>query len=547
MSFKPKPPRSLPTELAELGTKLLTPSSPYRLVGEQLYEQYDEADFVDWYCAEGKPALSPVLLAFVTAFQYLEGLSDREATEAVRVRLDWKYALHLPLDYLGFNFSVLSEFRDRVIAHNSEARVFDCLLEHLQKRGLIKQRGRQRTDSLAVLTKVRDLNRLELGCETLRLAVRALLEADPTWARSTVPLTWEERYGERCVAARLKEDQRPILEQEVGSDGQWLLDRLQAETTPALLRDLPPVQVLRTVWSQQFERVEGKMVYRAAGPYDGTAQIQTPHDPEARYSKKRETGWVGDKLQVTETDDEAYPHLITDIATTSSVKADSTELKEIQTRLKTRGFLPGEQLVDAGYMSGPNLKHSQDLGVDLIGPVQGGQSPQARIPNGITHDQFRLDRELNVITCPSGQASKPGRPHGSIGTQYRFEDKTCTDCSVRSRCCLGPKGRTINLSPDHELLSAARARQDTDGFKSLYRRHRCGVEGCLSVVARKHGLRMKRYIGQRKGHLQALFTGVAVDLRRAASWLAKQRPQIRRKGLGLVLNSPFVEYAGSTA
>ena len=59
MSFKPKPPRSLPAELAELGSKLLTPSSPYRLVGERLYEQYDEADFVDWYCAEGKPALSP--------------------------------------------------------------------------------------------------------------------------------------------------------------------------------------------------------------------------------------------------------------------------------------------------------------------------------------------------------------------------------------------------------------------------------------------------------------------------------------------------------
>lgn len=180
MSFKPKPPRSMPKELAELGPKLLAPSNPYRMVGERLYEQYDEADFADWYCAEGKPALSPVLLGFVTVFQYMESLSDREAADAVRVRLDWKYALHLSLDYPGFNFSVLSEFRERVIAHQAEARMFDRLLEQLLGLGLIKQRGRQRTDSLAVLTKVRDLNRLELVCETLRLALRALLEVEPS-------------------------------------------------------------------------------------------------------------------------------------------------------------------------------------------------------------------------------------------------------------------------------------------------------------------------------------------------------------------------------
>lgn len=533
MSFKPKPPRRMPKELAELGPKLLPPSSPYRLIGEQLYEQYDEAEFADLYHAEGKPALSPILLGFVAAFQYLERLSDREAAVAVRVRLDWKYALHLPLDYAGFNYSVLSEYRDRVLAHQAEARLFDRLIEQLQGLGLIRPRGRQRTDSLAVLAKVRDLNRLERVCETLRLAIRALLGADPAWTRNTVPPNWEGRYGERCVATRLSEDQRQRREQEVGSDGQWLLNRLHAETTPAVLRELPEVQVLETVWNQQFAVVEGKIVYRAAGPYDGTAQIQTPHDPEARYSKKRNRGWIGDKLQVTETDDEDYPHLITDIATTSSVKADATELKEIQARLEARDVLPREQLVDAAYVSGPNLKHSQGLGVDLIGPVPGGQSPQGRKPDGITHEQFRVEREANVVICPTGQRSSQGSLHDSGGTQYRFASSVCAACPLHARCCNGPNGRTITLSPEHETLSAARARQGTDEFKAVYRQHRGGIEGCLSVLARKYSLRVKRYIGQRKGHLQAVFTGVGVNLRRAASWLAKQRPQVRRKGLGL--------------
>ena len=533
MSFKPKPPRPMPEELAALGPKLLGPGSPYRLVGEQLYEQYDEADYVDLYHAEGKPAISPVLLSLVTAFQYMESLPDREAAEAVRVRLDWKYALHLPLEYAGFNFSVLSEFRDRLIKHQAEARLFERLLEQLQDLGLIKRRGRQRTDSLAVLTKVRDLNRLELVVETLRLAVRALLAVDPVWTRATVPPTWEERYGERCVATRLSEEARKTLESEVGQDGQWLLGRLQAETTPAVLRELPEVQTLSTVWSQQYEVVEEKMVFQGPGPYDGTTQIQTPHDPEARYSKKGEQSWVGDKLQVTETDDEGYPHLITDIAMTSSVDTDALALEGIQVRLEARGLLPEEQLGDTAYISGPNLARSQKRGIDLIGPVPKGQSPQARMPDGITQDQFRVDWEAHVALCPADQVSNKGIRHSSGGTQFRFRKAACQTCPLRCRCCSGAGGRAITISPYHDLLQTARARQETETFKAVYRQHRGGVEGCLSALVRGHGMRKKRYIGQAKGHLQAMFTGVAFDLRQAARWSAGGRPQVRRKGLGL--------------
>jgi len=525
----------MPEELAVLGPKLLRSDSPYRLVGEQLYEEYDEADYVDLYHAEGKPAISPVLLSFVTAFQYMENLSDREAVEAVRVRLDWKYALHLPLDYAGFNFSVLSEFRDRVIAHQAESYLFDRLLEQLEALGLIKRRGRQRTDSLAVLTKVRDLNRLEFVVETLRLAVRALLAADAVWTHATVPPTWEERYGERCVATRLRKEERKTLESEVGRDGEWLLGRLEDEMTPLALRELPEVEVFRTVWSQQFEVIKGKVVFQAPGPYDGTARIETPHDPEARYSKKGKQSWVGDKLQVTETDDNGYPHLITDIAMTSSVETDTVALKDIQARLKARDLLPGEQLGDGAYISGSNLARSQRQGIDLIGPLPRRQSPQERMPDGITQDQFHIDWEANVAICPAGQMSNKGITHSSRGTQFRFRKAACRTCSLHSRCCSGASGRTVTISPFHHVLQAARARQKTDEFKAVYRQHRGGVEGCLSALVRAHGIRKKRYIGQAKGHLQALFTGVAANLRRAARWLAGGRPQARNKGLGLVI------------
>lgn len=378
MSLKPQPPREMPEETARIGNQLLASESPYRLVGEQLYAKYRDEDFVDLYPAEGQPGLSPVDLAFVTAFQYMEDLADRAAAEAVRLRLDWKYALHLPLEDAGFNFSVLSEYRARLVQHQAEGRVFEALLGDLQELGLLKRRGRQRTDSLAVLTRVRYLNRLELVVETLRVALRALLASDPEWTRATVAPTWEARYGERCVAERLSDAERTVLQNETGRDGQWLLERLAAPGTPAHLTRLPEVQVLRTVWEQQYEVREREVVFRAPGPYDGETRIQTPHDPEARYSKKREQEWIGDKLQVTETDDEELPHLITDIAITSSVAGDQQALGEIQSRQTERGVAPGERMVDQGYVSGATLEASTEMGEDLVGPAPGDHSPQER-------------------------------------------------------------------------------------------------------------------------------------------------------------------------
>jgi transposase len=533
MSLKPQAPREMPAEMARIGGKLLPPESPYRLVGDQLYAKYRDEDYADLYPAEGQPGLSPVDLAFVTAFQYMEDLADRAAAEAVRMRLDWKYALHLPLDYEGFNYSVLSEYRARLVNHQAQGRIFDALLKDLQALGLLKRRGRQRTDSLAVLTRVRQLNRLELVVETLRVALQALLAVDPEWTRATVPPTWEERYGERCVAERLSDSERAVLQNETGRDGQWLLDRLAAPTTPSGLARLPQVQVLRTVWEQQYQVRDREVIFREPGPYDGQTRIQSPHDPEARYSKKHDQEWIGDKLQVTETDDEGLPHLITDIAITSSVESDQQALGEIQSRQAERDVLPGERMADQGYVSGATLVASADLGEDLVGPAPGNHSPQARLPDGIPLDQFKVDLEQGRATCPGGHSTTNRSQSTEGGSQFKFDQDVCAACPLRARCCMGLGGRTITLGPHHAALQAARARQQTEDFKERYRQHRGGVEGCLSSLVRGQGIRINRYIGRAKNNLRALFVGVAVNLRRTARWLAGIRPQVRRTGLGL--------------
>jgi transposase len=523
MCLKAQAPWPMPVETATVGEAVLKEDSPYRLVGDKLFTGLSDTDFADLYSREGKPGISPVILAFVTIFQFMEKLPDRQAAEAVRIRLDWKYALHLPLTYTGFDYSVLSEFRDRLLAHEAEGRVFDKVVGEFRTWGLIKDRGRQRTDSIAMLTKMRRLSRLELVVETLRLTVDAILKAARAWGEKEIPSCWEARYGERFVMQRHTREDWATYDRQVGPDGQWLLKRLAEVDVPAMIQALPEVQVLQTVWTQQFQETGAKIVYQPVTTYDGCAQIQTPHDPDARYSKKRVQEWVGGKVQVTETDDEDQPHLITDIAATCSSHTDYTALPEIQARLQERQCLPAKQYADSGYLSGPNLARSADYGIDLIGPVFSVVSKQSKIPNGITTDQFEIDLENLQARCPSGFTAQPD--FGWAGKiRFRFPVEVCANCVLRSRCCTGKGGRTLCVGLTYPLLQAARQRQTSESFKKDYHQHRSGVEGCLSSLVRGHGLRVSRYVGHRKRHLQALFSGAAANLKRVTHWLAGERP-----------------------
>jgi transposase len=293
MCLKVKPPWEMPEETGRIGKMLLKENDSYRLIGGQLFEKWEEEGFVDLYSYEGKPGYSPVILAFVSVFQFMEGLADQQAAQALRMRLDWKYALHLPLEDEGFDFSVLSEFRDRLIECEAVKRVFEKLVEQIRWMGLIKERGKQRSDSIAMLVKVRRLSRIEMVVETLRLAVIALVAANREWCEEVIPPSWEEKYGERFVRQRYSEQEWKEYEANIGNDGEWLLKRLRVGGAPAELQDLPEVQVLSTVSAQQFQEAQEQMVYKDLKKYDGHTQIQTPHDPRrVTIASAILNGWV---------------------------------------------------------------------------------------------------------------------------------------------------------------------------------------------------------------------------------------------------------------
>ncbi|RSM34502.1 IS1182 family transposase, partial [Actinoplanes sp. ATCC 53533] len=176
-------------------------------VRDELGEVFTDGAFVDAFGVRGRPGISPGQLAMVTVLQFAENLTDRQAADAVRGRIDWKYCLGLVLTDPGFDFSVLSQFRTRLVTHDLQGVAFQTLLDRLVEQGLVKARGRLRTDATYVMAAVRDLNRLEMVGETLRAALEALTVAAPRWAAEHVDAAMVRRYGARIDEWRLPKDQ----------------------------------------------------------------------------------------------------------------------------------------------------------------------------------------------------------------------------------------------------------------------------------------------------------------------------------------------------
>jgi len=246
----------VPVETARVARAAFPDGNVYLRLRDELGTLFDDSLFSAVYASEGQPVLHPWQLALVSVMQFMENLSDRQAAQAVRARIDWKYALGLELTDEGFHYSVLSEFRSRLVQGSLEQALLDILLTRCQERGWLKARGRQRTDSTYVLGAVKALNQLELVGETLRHALNVLATVAPDWLKPQVQPAWCERYAERIEDYRLPKDQteRDALSATIGDDGFTLLaclERAAMQPEWAWLKDLPAVRLMEQTWAQQ--------------------------------------------------------------------------------------------------------------------------------------------------------------------------------------------------------------------------------------------------------------------------------------------------------
>jgi transposase len=529
------------------------------LIRDRLGQWLEDDQFAAAFGVRGRPGWSPSRLALVTVLQRAENLTDRQAAEAVRTRLDWQYLLGLPLDDPGVDHSVLAEFRARLVEAGLEHLVLDALLARLSADGLVKAGGRQRSDSTHVHAAVAALNRLELVGESVRAALEALAAAHPAWLEQRICVAdFTRRYGTPMTAWRpppsaAKRDELAIA---YARDGYALLEAVYDPQAPVWLAELPPVDTLRQVLLQNYTRTTAhhgrEVITRREKAPDGDGlppghlRIASPYDTHARWAAKRDTFWLGYKLHITETCDDppactcppadaatdddppgrrhdrgcehlVFPNLITDVATTDATVTDNQMTEPIHDALTARNLKPGRHYLDSGYLSAALVVAARThRGITLIGPLLADTSTQARAGNGYARADFTIDYDTRTVTCPQGKTSQTWTPctqRGQTAAVATFSTTDCGPCPTRGQCTTSnKKRRQLTLLPRDlaEAQTAARTAENTISFHTDYAR-RAGVEGTMNQAA-SHGARRARYRGLPKTQLEHVYMATALNL-----------------------------------
>jgi len=553
----------VPVETARVAWAASPKGTPAMLMRDRLQDLFVDGDFTDWFPSDGRRGVSPARLALVSVLQYAENLTDRQAARAVACRIDWKYALGMELTETGFDHSVLSEFRGRLAEGDRADRLLALMVDRLAEAGLVRARGRQRTDSTHVLAAVRRLSRVELVVETLRTALEALARLDDAWLAGVIQPQWAERYGRSARHERQPTSAAAVRQyvEQVGADGIALLHAVYSPTAPTGGPQVGAVEVLRQVWVQQYwydesgqPRWREAKMSRARKSREGTARRRTgtkaadddtelarvpwsslevvsPHDPHARFSHKPgKVEWVGYKDHQTETCDEQRPNVIVHVVTTPAPEQDVGVVDAIHTALARQRTAPAEHLLDSGYVT-PETVHraSTAHGITIVGPVR--QDPRAVERPGFAKEDFQIDWQAQIVTCPQGMTSpqwKPTLADGKPRLSVLFRRADCRVCAVRQQCTgnVDGKGRHLLLLPEplQEIQTRTRALQQTPEWKRRYAL-RAGCEATVSETVHAHGLRHCRYRGLAKTHVQHVLTAAGTNIVR----LAQHRPDQRQR------------------
>jgi transposase len=393
--LRPEPIEPVPQQTRLVAEAAFPKGNPLLRLADEVGPLFTDELFTALFPTHGQPALSPWRLALVTTLQFAEGLSDRQAADAVRSRIDWKFALRLELTDPGFDASVLSEFRSRLITGSAEALLLDTLLSWCRQHDLLKAGGRQRTDSTHVLAAVRALNRIALVSEAMRATLNSLAVVAPDWLRSISPAEWAARYVRRAEELRLPSRQaaREERARTTGNDGWLLLSAIYHSAAPAWLRHVPAVESLRRIWVQNYYWDGAELHWREADNIPAAAVfISSPYDLDAHLARKQSTQWVGYKVAFTETCDDDLPRLITHVETTPGPTADGAVTPKVHAALQQRDLLPKTHIVDTGFLDAALIAESaEQYGVDLLGPPRADHRWQAREGQGFAAGDFVID------------------------------------------------------------------------------------------------------------------------------------------------------------
>jgi len=512
LSLRRQPFPPVPKDTKDLVSHLYPKGHPYISFSDEFANFLDCDDFIEMYSNLGQSAIPPARIVAVMLLQAAEGLSDRQAVAQLRQSVLWKYVASMELQDGGFDHSVLSEFRDRLIKFEAGQLLFDKMLHLAHEMGLLKT-SKQRTDATDIHSAARLLNRSELIHECMRLCLDDLTEVVPLWLNKIRKPEWSDRYSLRPFNYKLgKTDKaKAKLAETLGEDALYLLELIVGQENDAI-KGLDSVLALHRVFEGHFD-IDDKGIKLREQLKPSGERLGSPHDVDARVGAKRGDSWLGYKKHLTETVNPSSPNLITNVLITQAHINDSLVLEEIHQSLKERGLKPKVHLVDRGYVQVDQLTKSlnQDE-IDVVSYITESPSWQARAKQGFDLSNFKIDYESQTAICPAGEVSaiwkKRKKDDNSTDFNVVFSKRQCQSCNLRPQCT-SSTSRILHIKsePVSEFMRKQRERQHTPEFKRLYAQ-RSGIEGTISQDVRRMNSRRSRLRGLQKvqfsGFMQAL-------------------------------------------
>jgi transposase len=495
---------------------LIKEDSFFRHVAKLGDRLFSDEDFADMYDAKrGRHSVPPTMLAKVQLLQSFEGTSDRETVERVRCDLRWKVALGLSVTDEGFDFTVLTYFRERLRRSERPRRVFERFKEIATEAGLLSKRQVRVVDSTPVLSAVQTQDTVSLIRGAMRRLLRTVEGEQPELKQELEAALARTDYAVLAKPAIDWDDPeaRGLLVDQLVVDALAALQVLENRDVSAEVQ--AQAELLATVAGQDVEVDLLKKRFRIRRGVARDRVISTV-DTEARHGRKSKRAlFDGYKAHVAS---EPETELITEVGVAPANVPEMAMVPSILPELKAEA--PEIIVVgDAAYGSGPARETFAQAGVALVSKAP----PDRNSTGGFPKSAFKIDLHAGTATCPAGNTVT--HPRRRVGvTRFHFAAAVCHRCPLRSRCTSSPRGRSVSVGPHEHLLAQARANQQTDEFKAQYRAQRPRVERTIYRLMRKGG-RKARYRGTQR-------IGEQLDLKAAVENFATMT------GMGLMWTGP---------
>lgn len=484
-------PNSEYLDASALCRQLVPDGSVYAFLADHRAELFPDEDFADLFpSGTGRPSVPAAVMASAMVLKELEGLSDRQAADALRCDIRWKVATGLALDHPGVHFTVFTYWRTRMDRSDRPERIREAVARVITATGVLAGRRRRALDS----TLLDDAVATQDTVTQLVAAIRRVRRLVPVAAAVDVSAHDYHAAGKPVCAWDDPEAKAALVSALVG-DAVALIAALDGADVSAEQADA--IGLLALVAGQDVEPGDEEGTWRIARRVAPDRVISTV-DPESRHMHKSRSEYRdGYKAHVAV---EPETGLITGAALTPANAADGpTGLALLD------GEEPGlEVLADSAYGSGATRASLRGAGhTQTIKPIP----LRSAVPGGLTKDDFCIDLAAGTVSCPGGHTVNITRRAKAVfGVR-------CRTCPLASRCTTAKNGRTLQLHPHEDEMIVARRRAEEPEFATSYRQWRPMVERSIAwLVADGH--RRVRYRGVRRNQLGLSIRVAALNLRR---------------------------------